>query len=110
MPNEYLRKELARHTNMFIQKFVFHEVNNPDKAQVQLFKENYHRMAHKWRQDTTVTLIAAYRDVIDELLPQLNSASRPPSKTVNTPTLRIRPAPNVKKQTPSSSPKLSNEE
>ncbi|CAF0856222.1 unnamed protein product [Adineta ricciae] len=110
VPNEHLRKELARHTNMFIQKFVFHEVNNPSKAQVQLIKENYHRMAHKWRQDTTVTLIAAHRDVIDELLAQLNSASRPPSKTVNTPALRTRPLPNVKKQSPSSSPKPSNEE
>ncbi|UJR14782.1 hypothetical protein I4U23_001770 [Adineta vaga] len=98
LPNEYIRKELARYTNMFIQNFLFHEVNNPDKAQVKLIKENYHRMAHKWQRDTTKTLVAARREVMNELFPRPGSATRPSSKSIITPTFRSRLPLNLKKQ------------
>jgi hypothetical protein len=86
VPNEHIRKELARYTNMFIQRFVFREVSNLDKSQVKMIKDNYSRMAHKWQKDSNKTLLAAHRDVMNELFPRVSSSTnRQPSRTTTTP-------------------------
>ncbi|CAF1400134.1 unnamed protein product [Adineta steineri] len=101
VPNEYVRKELARYTNMFIQTFVFQEVTNPSKAEVKLIKDNYTRMTHKWQADTNKTLIAARREVMNELFPRPNSTiTRPQNRTPATPAFRYKQSPILKKQTP----------
>jgi hypothetical protein len=96
VPNEYIRKELARYTNMFIQNFVFQELSDLDKTQVKMIKDNYSRMTHKWQKDTNKTLIAARRDVMNELFPRHASANRQQNR--NTPTFRPKQSPNLKKQ------------
>jgi hypothetical protein len=106
VPNEHIRKELARYTNMFIQKFVFQEMCNLDKAQVRLIKENYSRMAHKWQKDTNKTLVAARREVFNEIFPRPGSATRQPNKTLTTPTLRYKQSPTTKKQEQKSTPPI----
>ncbi|CAF4736765.1 unnamed protein product [Rotaria sp. Silwood1] len=105
VPNEYIRKELARYTNMFIQKFVFQELCNLDKTQVKIIKDNYSRMAHKWQKDTNKTLIVARRDIMDEILPTLSLSSRQHNKILTTPTIRNkRPETPRKQEQPLSSP------
>ena len=101
VPSEYLRKELARYTNMFIQHFIFREVSDLEKSEVKMIKENYSRMAHKWQKDTNRTILAARRDVMNEILPQLTSATRHQRKTLATPTFSH---PIAKKQETSSTP------
>ena len=71
VPTAHLRTELARFTNMFMQKFAFHELPQLSYKQVPLVKANYPRMAHRWNKDKNTTIIAARRDVMDELLPQI---------------------------------------
>lgn len=96
--NESIRKELARYTNMFIQTFVFQEVSDLDKNQVKMIKDNYSRMAHKWQKDTTKTLLAARRDVMNELFPRPISANQQQNKTQTTPTSRFKQSSIPKKQ------------
>ncbi|CAF1120872.1 unnamed protein product [Rotaria sordida] len=98
VPNEYIRKELARYTNMFIQKFIFQELSNLDKIQVKIIKTNYSRMAHKWQKDTNTTLIAARRDIMNELFPSLSSSSRQQNKLISTPTFSNKQSPTSRKQ------------
>jgi len=76
VPSNRLRQELARLTNMFVQNFQFHQLPQLNKTQVKIVKENFSRMAHKWQPDTQTTLIAARREVINELLPQLDSSKQ----------------------------------
>ena len=94
VPNEYIRKELARYTNMFIQTFVFRELVDLDKRQVKLIKDNYPRMAHKWQQNTNKTLVIARSEVMNELFPQL----RQQTKRINTPAFRNKQSPIIRKQ------------
>ena len=70
-----VRKELARFTNMFVQKYVIREVAGLSPTQVKLIKDNYNRMAHKWQVDTEKTKIAATREVMSELFPDLQPKS-----------------------------------
>jgi hypothetical protein len=101
VPNEYIRKELARYTNMFIQHFTFREVSDLDKTQVKMIKDNYSRMAHKWQKDTNKTLLAARRDVMNELFPlPSTSTNRQQNKTPTTPIFRHKQSPIPKKSSP----------
>ena len=61
---------------MYAQNFQFHQLPQLNKTQVKIVKENFSRMAHKWQPDTQTTLIAARREVINELLPQLDSSKQ----------------------------------
>ncbi len=106
VPDEHIRKELARYTNMFIQNFVFREVSDLDKNQVKMLKDNYSRMAHKWQKDTNKTLLAARRDVMNELFPRPASMNRQQNKTQTTPIFRQKQSPILKKQEPSSTPPI----
>jgi hypothetical protein len=83
---------------MFIQNFIFRELSDLDKTQVKMIKDNYSRMAHKWQKDTNKTLIAARRDVINELFPQSTSTNRQQNKTINTPIFRSKQSPISRKQ------------
>jgi hypothetical protein len=109
VPNEYIRKELARYTNMFIQKFHFRELVDLDKREVKLIKDNYPRMAHKWQQNTNKTLIAARPEVINELFPHLGSISRQQNRKTNTPAFRYKQSPVMRKQAQQSTPPLTEE-
>jgi hypothetical protein len=73
---------------MFIQKFIFREVSDLNKAEVKLIKENYSRMAHKWQKDTNKTLVAARRDVMEELFPRPGSATRQQNRPITAPAFR----------------------
>lgn len=83
VPTAHLRTELARFTNMFMQKFVFHELPQLSYKQVPVVKTNYRRMAHRWNKDKNTTTIAARRDVMDELLPQIKGIHSPPTDIVS---------------------------
>ncbi|CAF4665011.1 unnamed protein product, partial [Rotaria sp. Silwood2] len=98
VPNEHIRKELARYTNMFIQKFAFQELSNLTKPQVKIIKDNYSRMAHKWQKDTNKTLIAARRDIMNEILPSISSSSRQQNKITSTPIFSNKQSPSLGKQ------------
>lgn len=76
-----VRKELARFTNMFVQRYVIREVTGLSLTQVKLIKDNYTRMAHKWQVDTGKTKIAATREVMNELFPDLQSKISRPDTT-----------------------------
>jgi hypothetical protein len=73
LPNDNAREQLARFTNMFIQKYAIHDVSDLSPTEVKLIKDNYGRMAHKWQPDTGITKIAASRKVMNELFPTLSS-------------------------------------
>ena len=75
---------------MFIQKFIFRELSDLNKTEVKMIKDNYSRMAHKWQTDTNKTLVAARRDVIDELFPQPGSTPRQQNKSITTPIFRYK--------------------
>ncbi|CAF2078344.1 unnamed protein product [Rotaria magnacalcarata] len=104
LPNAQIRKEFARYTNMFIQKFIFHEVSNLDGAQVKIIKSNYTRMAHKWQQNTNITLIAARRDTMGELFPSLSLPNQQQKKPRTTPAFTYRPPSTPRKQEQQSTP------
>jgi hypothetical protein len=69
-----------------------------------MIKDNYSRMAHKWQKDKNKTLIAARRDVMNELFPSTSSVSRQQNKTITTPIFRHTQSPISKKQVPQSTP------
>ncbi|CAF4612237.1 unnamed protein product, partial [Rotaria sp. Silwood2] len=98
VPNQHIRKELARYTNMFLQKFAFQELSNLTKPQVKIIKDNYSRMAHKWQKDTNKTLIAARRDIMNEILPSISSSSRQQNKITSTPIFSNKQSPSLGKQ------------
>lgn len=96
------QSELARYTNMFVQKFAFRELVAPDPAQVNLIKRNYPRMAHRSIKDTNKMVVAARRDILNELFPQPGFATpmpikaegaspQPPKPTVTRPQLPKQP-------------------
>ena len=77
---------------MFIQKYTIREVSDLNKTQMELINDNYERMAHELQDETGKMRIAALRDVMSGLLPQLES-KKFPSSSQHTPTKSAMPAP-----------------
>lgn len=105
VPTEHVLKQLVRYSKMFIQKFIFQEVSNLSYAQVKILKSNYSRMAHKWIKKTNKTIIAARRDVMNEIFPLLCSNSPEQIQINRTPLFPHQRTPTPRQQeSPSVSP------
>ena len=98
VPNQNIRKELARYTNMFIQAFRFEEFSDLDKTQLKMINDNSSQIAYKFQQDATKILVAARRDCMNKFLPQHGLVNRKQDKTTHSSTLSNKPSSTPTKQ------------
>ena len=94
VPNQDIRQKLTCYTNMFIQTFRFEEFSDLHKTQLKMMNDNSSQIAYEFQQDANSILVAARRDFMNKLLPQLSLVSQKQAKTIHssTPTKQDQPS------------------